>query len=272
MTDPQPTLSVPGTLSSESRPVSKGAVDPETDPRKPPFAWHYVLPFGVFMLFVWLGGHFGEEWFPFAYVARTIIVAAILFALWKFYTRVDWTHWKLGVVVGVVGIFQWVGMESLLIYIRHQFDKSTVLGWIIHNTSLVPVTETGFVIPEQITNPVWMWAFIAIRWMGASLVVPVMEELFWRDWLWRNLAAPSNFKLVKIGEYDKFAFWLIPVIFAFVHVQWLTAIVWALMIAWLLVKTKSVGACIIAHGVTNFLLGAYVLFMWQIGKPVWYFW
>ena len=249
----------------------RGRPPVDTDAKSPPFTWHYVLPFAVFMVFVFLGGHF-KEYFPYAYVARTVIVGAILLVLWKFFTRVSWSNWQLGVIVGVVGVFQWVGMESLLILWREQLDKTTVFGWIIHNTSLMSVDEKGFIIPDEIPSPLWMWAFIMVRWAGASLVVPVMEELFWRDWLWRNLAAPTNFKLVKVGEYDRTSFWLIPVIFALVHVQWLTAIVWALMIAWLLVKTRSIGACIIAHGVTNFLLGAYVLAMWQAGTPVWYFW
>ena len=51
----------------------------------------------------------------------------------------------------------------------------------------------------------------------------------------------------------------VPLAFAMVHVQFLTAIVWALLIAWLLVRTKSLGACIVAHAVTNLLLGVYVL-------------
>jgi hypothetical protein len=34
-----------------------------------------------------------------------------------------------------------------------------------------------------------------------------------------------------------------------------------------LLKTRSLGPCIIAHGVTNFLLGAYVLW-----RHDWYFW
>jgi membrane protease YdiL (CAAX protease family) len=41
--------------------------------------------------------------------------------------------------------------------------------------------------------------------------------------------------------------------------MWPTAIVYGLLIGGLLVATRSLGACIIAHGVTNFLLGAYVL-------------
>jgi hypothetical protein len=40
-----------------------------------------------------------------------------------------------------------------------------------------------------------------------------------------------------------------------------------MMIAVLLVRTKSIGACIIAHGVTNFLLGLYVLRTHE-----WFFW
>jgi hypothetical protein len=47
----------------------------------------------------------------------------------------------------------------------------------------------------------------------------------------------------------------------------MTAIGWGLMIAALLVYTRSLGACIIAHGVTNLLLGGYVLY-----TKSWYFW
>jgi hypothetical protein len=33
------------------------------------------------------------------------------------------------------------------------------------------------------------------------------------------------------------------------------------------------GACIIMHGVTNFLLGAYVLYShFRLGRDEWYFW
>ena len=48
--------------------------------------------------------------------------------------------------------------------------------------------------------------------------------------------------------------------FATVHGHWWpTAIVWGLMVAGLLVYTKSLGACMVAHATTNLLLGLYVL-------------
>jgi hypothetical protein len=94
-----------------------------------------------------------------------------------------------------------------------------------------------------------------------------MEELFWRDYLWRRWLSPNDIHLAEVGEFDWGAIFLVSAAFASVHIQWITALTWGLMIAWLLVRTKSIGACIIAHAVTNFLLGAYVLYTRD-----WYYW
>ena len=100
-----------------------------------------------------------------------------------------------------------------------------------------------------------------MRMATAALLVPVMEELFWRDFLWRTIIAPNDFKLAQVGEWDWKAFVGVSLFFATVHGNWwLTSIIWAMMIGWLLVRTRSLGACIIAHGVTNFLLAIYVLY------------
>jgi hypothetical protein len=32
-------------------------------------------------------------------------------------------------------------------------------------------------------------------------MVPFMEELFWRDYLWRVTSAPNDFRLMGIGEW-----------------------------------------------------------------------
>ena len=119
---------------------------------------------------------------------------------------------------------------------------------------------------ESIATPRWEFIsstareFIAVRVASATLVVPVMEELFWRDFLWRSIIAPNDFKLAQIGEWDWKAFVVVTGLFATVHGNWwLTAIVWGAMVAGLLIYTKSLGACIIAHAVTNLLLAIYVL-------------
>jgi CAAX prenyl protease-like protein len=117
----------------------------------------------------------------------------------------------------------------------------------------------GVFDPTRVLSAPWLYTFLVVRIVGATLVVPVMEELFWRDYLWRLIISP-NFQTVRIGEWSLKALLIVSIAFSTVHGNWwLTAIVWALLIALLLVYTKSLGACIVAHAVTNFLLAVYVL-------------
>jgi CAAX prenyl protease-like protein len=215
----------------------------------------YFLPMGAFLAFTWLGaspaitGRIPHA-YPIAYVVKTAVVAALLVLLRRHYTKVRWDYWWLGVVVGVVGIVQWVGMQLWLQ--RHvPFFKPP---------GPEDVTHAVFNPFRDIASPQWRLAFLAVRVAGATLLVPVMEELFWRDFLWRYVLAPNNFKLARVGERGLAPFLVVSAAFAFVHGNWwLTSVVWALMIGALLVYTKSLGACIVAHAVTNALLAAYVL-------------
>jgi CAAX prenyl protease-like protein len=211
----------------------------------------YFIPMAVFLLFVWLGGHF-ENWYPSTYVARVVIVAALLVLFWRQYTPIRWNGWWLGIIVGVVGIVQWVGMQL----------------WLQNHFSFFKPPENVFNPMKTFEGPAMLWPFIGVRIVGAVVVVPVMEELFWRDWLWRTILAPNDFKLAKVGEWDWKAFLIVSGLFATVHGNWwLTAIVWAVMVGWLLVYTKSLGACILAHATTNLLLAGYVLY-----TKDWAFW
>lgn len=218
----------------------------------------YILPMGVFLLFTMFGGWW-PDYYPLAYVAKALIVPVILIAMWRRYTPIRWNHWWLGILVGVIGIFQWIymqlGLQALLPGLFAPPDD--------------PFNPRTFFQDERM-----MWAFIAIRATSATLLVPLMEELFWRDFAWRTILAPNNFKLARIGEWHWQPFFIVAILFATVHGHWwATSIVWALMIHTLLVYTRSIGACIIAHGVTNFLLGAYVLYHgFYTDSPQWSFW
>lgn len=217
----------------------------------------YILPMAAFLLLVQVGSWW-ESLAPAAYVARTVVAAGLLYLCWHLYTRIEWTHLGLGILFGILGIIQWVGMEKLLLS----------QPWLSWTRMSVDMTDLFNPFQHFAESPAWMlYGYIAVRWIGPTFVVPVMEELFWRDFLWRSIIAPNDFKLAKIGEYDRTAFFLIPAIFAAVHVQWLTALVWGLMVAWLLVRTRSIGCVIVMHAVTNFLLGGYVLWTGD-----WYFW
>ena len=211
----------------------------------------YVTPMLVFLLFTWLGvsdivkRHVPQA-YPVSYVAKTIVVAALLAHFWRHYTKIRWSHLWLGVLVGVIGILQWVPMQL----------------WLQEHVWLFkpPPPESVFDPYRDIASPGLRLAFIAIRIAGATLLVPVMEELFWRDFLWRQVLAPNDFKLARVGEWGWAPLLVVSGAFALVHGNWwLTSIVWALMVGGLLVYTRSLGACIVAHGVTNLLLAVYVL-------------
>ena len=203
----------------------------------------YIAPMFTFLALIWIGQQAKWLYAP-AYVARGVIVAILLVVFWKRYTPIRWTHLWLGIVVGIVGIVQWVGQQALL---ERSFEY------------FKPDPE-AFNPYKAFSNPTLMWSFILVRAATAVLVVPVMEELFWRDYLWRQILSPNDFKLAKVGEFEWPVFLIVPALFATVHgAWWPTAIVWALMIGVLLVYTKSLGACIIAHAVTNLLLAVYVL-------------
>ena len=235
--------------------MSAGEIQPiDYEPKPPPASPRvrddtaYILPMAAFLLFTWLGtsGLLDDvvpQTYAVTYVVKTVVVAAMLWSFRRSYTRIRWTHAWLGVVVGVVGVVQWVGMQLWLQ--RFEFFRPA---------------DDPFHPIHAFDEPFVAFGFIAVRLAGAVLLVPVMEELFWRDFLWRQILAPNDFKLAAVGEWGWAPFLGVSAAFALVHGNWwLTSIVWALMIGVLLVYTKSLGACIVAHAVTNLLLGVYVL-------------
>jgi CAAX prenyl protease-like protein len=217
----------------------------------------YVAPMAVFLLLTQVGASW-PKLFVASYVAKTLVVPFVLWFFWQHYTKIRWTHLGLGAVMGVLGLVQWVGMEKLLLHFWPHYPR---------------LSAEVFDPTKAFASPTVMWLFICVRWAGAFLLVPVMEELFWRDFGWRSLLAPNDFNLAEVGERDWKALLIISAVFSMVHIQWITAIGWGLMVGWLLTYTRSLGACIVMHAVTNFLLGGWVLWSHFVkGRNEWYFW
>jgi uncharacterized protein len=203
--------------------------------------WHrayspHILPFAVFAVITILVGAFD---FPqgISYPLKTILTAACLVWAWNGFRseirfRFSWT----AVLAGVFVFACWVGLDGLYPH----------LG------------ESAF-NPYQEAEGATVYVLVAFRLIGAALVVPVMEEVFWRSFALR-FVLQSNFKDIPLGKFSWYSFVLIAILFGFEHHRWLAGILAGMVYAFLLYRSKNLFEPILSHAVTNFLLGAYVLY------------
>jgi len=104
-----------------------------------------------------------------------------------------------------------------------------------------------------------MWPLVVARWCGAVLVVPVVEELFWRSFLMRWIER-AQFEGVDPRRVGLKAIALSSFVFMLAHTLWLAALVTGLVYACLYVRSGKLWLPVIAHAVTNGVLGFWVVF------------
>jgi CAAX prenyl protease-like protein len=104
------------------------------------------------------------------------------------------------------------------------------------------------------------------RIAGAVLVVPLMEELFWRSFLIRYII-DKNFDTVGIGTFTWASFLLTVVFFGLEHNFIYAGIMAGIFFNVVLYRTRSIAQCVLSHAVTNLALAIYVV---STGK--WQFW
>lgn len=119
---------------------------------------------------------------------------------------------------------------------------------------------------DPTTNGRIDWPLVAVRIAGAALVVPVMEELFWRSFILRWLDNTS-FARVDPGAVSLKAIAISSVLFGVEHNLWLAGIVAGVAYALLYRWHRSLWSPILAHAVTNGLLGA-----WVVISGSWQYW
>lgn len=110
------------------------------------------------------------------------------------------------------------------------------------------------------------WALVAIRILGAAAVVPIMEELFWRSFLMRWLD-DRDFMRLPAAAVSLRALLLTSMVFGVEHQLWLAGILAGLAYGGLYMRSGNLWSPILAHAVTNLLLG-----LWVLATGSWSFW
>src|SRR5262249_40204111 len=127
---------------------------------------------------------------------------------------------------------------------------------------------TGYVrssVPSDVQSSL---VFIMFRTIGCVVLVPILEELFWRGWLARWLIKAEDFRSAPLGAYTPASFCIGMLLFASEHGPfWDVGLIAGAAYNWLMWRGKSLADCILAHAVTNGCLSIYVLATGQ-----WQYW
>lgn len=231
-------------------------------------AWlPYVAPMALYMVFLQAQNSWPRA-LVWIYPIKTVVVGC---ALWYFRRAYDELRGRpvsggrLAVAVGLLVIVIWIALDPF-------YPKLTELIWrgerLLHHLFHAPVPPP----PGPPADPTVMqpgglrWMFLAFRVAGACLVVPVMEELFWRGCAIRWLVR-EDFKQVPLGTFTWMSFGVTVLFFGLEHDQWLAGLIGGALYNWLYYRTKNLWACVVAHAVSNAALAG-----WVLATGDWKFW
>ena len=128
-----------------------------------------------------------------------------------------------------------------------------------------PRTEGGFDPTPLAGQPLLYGTVLAARLVRLAVVVPFVEELFWRGFLLRYLVHEDFTRAAY--RFHPLAFGAVVIGFTFEHgsADWPAAAFVGVLYNAVAIRTQSLGACVLAHAVTNAGLGAYLLATRQWG-------
>jgi CAAX prenyl protease-like protein len=166
------------------------------------------------------------------------LLAVIL--LWKHYVElkgirgVSFSQWVKAVAVGTTVFLLWINLDIRPLAFTSRGGFDTLVDGQLH------LGITG------------------MRLAGAVLAVPLVEELFWRSFIFRWLHHPKFLK-VDPGAVGFRALFISSALFATEHRLWFAGLLAGLAYGWLYRESRNLWPPIVAHAVTNGLLGTYVL-------------
>lgn len=163
----------------------------------------------------------------------------------------------LSVIVGVVGVIAWIGLCEL--HLERSFFSSIGL-------KSLAATRPAFNPFDSLPDVGYRTLFLALRFTLLAMIVPIIEELFLRGWLVRWIENP-NWEPIKLQNLSWRALIAPSVYGAMTHPgEAIAAIVWFGMVTWLMQRTGNLWDCVLAHAVTNLLLGIFVIQFsaWQL--------
>jgi len=222
--------------------------------RAPPFV-HYAGPFVVFLALLGLIPLVSQPAGPFwrahpefwVFPLQTIVCGALLLWWRGTYRFAPWG--SAAIAIGAL-----TGAAVFAVWISPQ--------WIFGAGARLD----GFNPTLVADSPLQHGATVAFRFARLVIVVPFLEEIFWRGFVLRYLVR-EDFENVPMGTFTWLSFGVVSVAFMFERARpdWPAALATGALLNLVAYRTRSLGACVLAHAVANLLLGLYVLRTGQWG-------
>lgn len=224
-------------------------------------SFYRYFPFAVFMAFIGIDelirysagqGMFRIEATTLYYIypLKVLTVGFLLY-----YFKDAYSELKFGDLLNLKATFTACGVGMLVFALWIKMDWTLVAAG-------VPQGFNPGLLPDKIIQVVMTF----LRISGAVLVVPFMEELFWRSFLIRYII-DKNFTAVRVGTFTWVSFLFTVVLFGLEHHYVYAGVMAGIFYNLLLFKTRSLALCVLAHAVTNLALAIYVVVTRQ-----WQFW
>ena len=215
-----------------------------------------VVPFVLFLALTYLQGHLGEAARYWLYLVKTLVGAWMIAWMWPRVKEMRWNWSGAALFVGVGIFILWVGLDAALkaLGLDPAFAKMGKPG-----PAWNPHVAFG-------ADSALAWGLVMVRTLGSSLVVPPLEEVFYRSFVYRYLMK-ADFEQVPLSRFAWIPFGITSVLFGFEHYEWLAGLLCGLAFQGLVCGQGRLGDAITAHMITNFLLS-----VWVIWQNAWHFW
>lgn len=243
----------------------------------------HVVPYatwiaGIVVLLVggWISKPWADAASPVVYAVKSVVVAALVLALrpWRFYGegRVTVRDGVVGVLVGILVAFLWIFPESGFFWRTCPDAMSFYNKWLIFPLGDFPQYFAPDKFPElpatfkaaACSPENCGWFLVAMRIFGSAIVIAGVEEYFFRGFLYRWLQK-SDFTAVSVRKYEAAIFWVVVLVFGLEHDRWLAGCLAGMAYGGVVLATGRLRPAIIAHLVTNWLLGIWVVHSGQYG-------
>jgi hypothetical protein len=196
---------------------------------------------------------------------QTVLCGALLIRWWPRYEMRRPCGVFISLAIGAGVFFLWIGLQAWLEHVVNSGGAGAAITRLFQWIGFGAPRVEGF-NPRFFSSSAANALSVGLRFVRLVAVVPLLEEIFWRGFLLRWLIDP-NFETVPFGTYRPGAFAITTIGFCLEHrtPDWPAALLTGMLYNLVAIRTKSLSACVLAHALTNLLLGLYVMRTGQWG-------